>query len=131
MRIGLSSVVRDLRSAGHSVVLVAPIPGFPAANPEGRFWYPYQCHTVTTLLDPASCGQSRPESEVKAELAPFTSMLEDVASDTASRVLYLDAELCQEQTCSTNSGNSWAYMDGQHISVEMSKSLGAGPLTVG
>jgi peptidoglycan/LPS O-acetylase OafA/YrhL len=131
MRIGLSSVVRDLRSAGHSVVLVAPIPGFPAANPEGRFWYPYQCRTVTTLLDPASCGQSRSESEVKSELAPFTSMLEAVASDTASRVLYLDAELCQEQTCSTNTGNSWAYMDGQHISVEMSKSLGAGPLTVG
>jgi hypothetical protein len=111
--------------------LVAPIPGFPAANPEGRFWYPYQCRTVTTLLDPASCGESRSESEVKSELAPFTSMLEAVASDTASRVLYLDAELCQEQTCSTNSGNSWAYMDGQHISVEMSKSLGAGPLTVG
>jgi peptidoglycan/LPS O-acetylase OafA/YrhL len=131
IRDGLQSVVVKLRAAGHQVVLVAPIPGFPAANPEGNFWYPYQCQTVTTLLDPASCGQERGEADVKAELTPFTEMLSQIAAQTGATVLSFVSDLCQEGTCTTNSGNSWAYMDGQHVSVERSKALGASLATVG
>ena len=123
--------MKSLREAGHRVVLVDPIPGFPAANPEGRFWYPYQCHTLSTILEPGSCGQVRDKTEVKAELAPFAQMLKQVSAETGAEVLSLESELCADRKCATNTGNFWDYMDGQHISVEKSKALGAGWFTVG
>jgi peptidoglycan/LPS O-acetylase OafA/YrhL len=131
MRAGLMSVVNKLRTSGHTVVLVDPIPGFPSANPEGRFWYPYQCHLASTVLDPATCGQAREQSDVQAELAPFNRMLDEIAAETGAAVLSLESELCTDGKCVTNMGNQWNYMDGQHISVRKSKELGEGPLTVG
>lgn len=128
---GLGSTVQRLRAAGHSVVLVDPIPGFPAANPQGHFWYPYQCSTVTAMRSAANCGQTRSRTSIDAELAPIREGIQQIAAKTGSSVIDLEQELCADGVCVTNRADDWLYLDGQHISVNESKALSARFRTVG
>ncbi len=120
---GLRQALERLVAAGHEVVVVAPIAGFPEPNPQGDFWYPYQCRTVTAVVDPSRCGQSLSEAEARAGLEPYARIVEEAAADAGAQVLDLMPELCRDGVCATNWGNQWAYLDGQHISVGESERL--------
>jgi peptidoglycan/LPS O-acetylase OafA/YrhL len=121
---GLDGAVARLRSAGHDVTIVAPIPGFPGPEPEGRFWYPYQCPTIVALIGTSGCGVSRDVEQVTSELAPYRRMFDDVAQRNGAAVIDLTATLCPGGACATNVGNFWRYLDGEHVSVAESERLG-------
>lgn len=120
---GLSRAVQRLTTAGHRVMVILPPPGFPKTVMAYEAWRPSQCTTVEALVDIASCGAQRSESEVIDETSSLFSRVEQAVMDAGGLVWDPRAEVCQSGLCSTNMGDEWRYLDGSHLSVPMSKAL--------
>lgn len=120
---GLTRAIARLRDVGHRVIVTQPIANYPDAGDSADFWFPYQCSTVQALLNIANCGESRSAASIEAQLLPYDQLQEQVATSTGSETFNYRDALCAEATCSTNSGNSWVYQDGDHITVDTSRKL--------
>lgn len=120
---GLADALRILAAAGHSVSLVLPPPGFPQTITDANAWYPSQCSTIAALRNIEGCGESRTFEEAKNETERIFRFVTQVSEVNGARVLNPQSAVCVASRCSTNIGNNWLYIDGSHISVEMSERL--------
>jgi peptidoglycan/LPS O-acetylase OafA/YrhL len=120
---GLTRAIARLTAAGHRVILTQAIASYPDAGATADFWFPYQCSTIQALVDITNCGESRPAASIEAQLLPYDDMQDRVAKSTGAETFDYREALCSGSTCSTNSGNSWIYQDGDHITVDTSRRL--------
>ena len=128
----LSEMFTKIRDAGHRVIIVMPTPRFADPPTSEDFqtrssgWSPGTCPNVIALRNPAECGTTRLESQVKADQAATVQLLTTVAEATHATTLDLSAHFCGEGT-RTNRGNRWeaSHADGVHITVEESAKLGS------
>jgi hypothetical protein len=108
--------VDALRSAGHEVTLVGPVPQFPN-------WWPWGCTLVEALSDTTGCGESKPAAVATAELMRSTTALRSIAESSEAYFLPIEEVVCLTNTCATNDGTRWIYRDGLHISIGQSSQL--------
>ena len=120
---GLGHTVQRFTSAGHTVHVVLPPPGFPFTIYGSDAWYPSQCNTLQALSDISGCGVTRPEVEVFAETAALYAEVSAVVEAAGGFTIDYGTEVCTRGKCSTNAGNFWLYLDGSHISVGFSEQL--------
>ena len=120
---GLASAIERLRIAGHRVHVVLPPPGFPSTFDLFSAWRASECSTLQALFDVQSCGESRPETEAVDEVEDFFMEIEAVVGASGGTVWDPRSDVCLDGVCATNDGNTWLYLDGSHISVEMSERL--------
>ncbi len=118
---GLSNAVRELRRAGHTVLLVQAIPQWGEQDSWSSWaWCSY--------LDVATVGCSRTMSmsEVLERQGAVADAVAAVASETGSDLLDLSSELCPDDTCSWVTPDGLVrYRDGGHITVMQSEALEA------
>lgn len=119
----VGSMVRQLTAAGHEVIVVMPTPGFPKTVNASWFWYPSNCATYEALIDTPGCGLTRELHDVIDETAVIDGQLAAEIVASGGEPLQLRDALCRDDTCATNFGNEWLYLDGTHISVRGSESL--------
>jgi len=120
---GLRSTVARLVGAGHRVHVILPPPGFPLTVMDANAWFPSQCKTFGALMNIAGCGASRLEREVIAETYELFQLLSLEVESTGGSVQDPRLWVCDNDTCSTNTGNMWKYLDGSHLSVDFSADL--------
>jgi hypothetical protein len=120
---GLGHTVQRFTSAGHTVHVVLPPPGFPFTIYGSDAWYPSQCNTLQALSDISGCGVTRPEVEVFAETAALYAEVSAVVEAAGGFTIDYGTEVCTRGKCSTNVDNFWLYLDGSHISVGFSEQL--------
>jgi hypothetical protein len=120
---GLRYTVKLFTDAGHRVHVVLPPPGFPSTLNGNNAWYPSQCNTLQVLTDIASCGETRSEDEVIAEISTLYSEVTASVGAAGGSTIDYRAEVCSSDECSTNVNNFWRYLDGTHISVGLSEEL--------
>jgi peptidoglycan/LPS O-acetylase OafA/YrhL len=115
----LSTTVNELTSHGIRVLVVHPVPRFPAFDP------PTRCTTAEAIVDVAGCGSTRPRDEALGDLASAISAENSAVSSIGRRAATLDlsSELCPGDPCRTNSANTWIFRDWAHISVGASERL--------
>lgn len=101
--------VTALRSAGHEVTLVGPVPQFPG-------WWPWGCTLVEAVSDTTGCGEFRPLDAIETELLTASASLRKVARDGDAMYLEIFKDVCLTDRCATNDGTRWIYRDGLHIS---------------
>ena len=120
---GLGSLVQELSEVGHRVTVVLPPPGFPRTVMGPDAWFPSQCTTLRALSDTPACGQTRSMSEVREETELLFEAIIKTVNDAGGKVVDPQSAICEEDTCATNRGNEWLYIDGSHISVGLSEDL--------
>jgi len=112
----LSQTIATVQGQGHQVVLLQAIPQFPE-------WTPWTCTLIAAWTDPAGCGESLSESELRKTWALGLQMFDSVAMSRDVALLDLWPQLCSEGQCATNRGATWDYRDARHISVGKSLEL--------
>lgn len=120
---GVRDAVESLTDAGHQVTVVLPPPGFPLTIMDANAWYPSQCATISAIRDIRACGATRTELEVQEESRDIFERIEQAVTEAGGRILDPRPSICQQGVCATNLGNDWLYVDGSHISVQMSARL--------
>ena len=113
----LERTYRALKAMGDTVVQIERIPHFLT-------WRPQLCTLTKMLRDgAASCGTQ--VSLTKADEQQSGALAAEVAATKANRVpvINLRNTLCPNGTCRTNSGNTWYYEDGEHLSFSGAMSL--------
>lgn len=120
---GLSSAIKRLQSAGHRVHVVLPPPGIPSTIDMYSAWRASECSTLQAIIDVQSCGESRPEIEAVEEVEALYTRAQTAVESNGGSILDPRSEVCFDGVCATNAGNTWLYLDGSHISVEMSRKL--------
>ena len=112
----LTDVINTLKQHGDQVVSVLP-------NPRFGQWSADACPNVVAVADTDGCGATRLESVVDAELSAVDQMLVAAAQATDSTVLDFRSRFCPQGVCRTNTGNTWMFIDGYHITVGARESL--------
>jgi hypothetical protein len=128
----LSGLVTQLTTAGHSVVLVAPIPHFTGTGDPADLadpaWRIESCIRPVLSQTPESCGRSLSRDEIARQLRTAYAVKAGAAVWPRASTLDLRDDICDANACSTNDGRVWLYREGDHISVLMSERL-AGAFT--
>jgi hypothetical protein len=117
----LTRTLTTLRTFGHHVIMITMIPHFGSG--EGPYWNPADCSLVELARSTSECGVS--VSRAAADEAQQPNLAAEATAARLSGISTLDLRsiLCPQQTCATNSGESWNYRDGLHISVARSRAL--------
>jgi peptidoglycan/LPS O-acetylase OafA/YrhL len=135
----LGEIIGALHRAGHHVLIVLPTPRFfygeepgtfaPAPpdtgqrEPHAAVWRPEHCPASTAQRDPAACGATVDERDVRTSHEIPIAMLRRVAQDTGASTLDLRPRYCTDGVCATNHGNVWMFEDGIHIAAGESHAL--------
>ncbi len=114
---GFQPVLERLDRAGIPVLLIQPLPVF-------EDWSLLRCSMLTMAADPARCGTAAERNELLADRAPFaTANRRSAELFAAVETVDLFDELCPDKQCVTNEGATFAYRDGDHLTVDRSASL--------
>ena len=117
----LARTLTSLQAFGHRVIMVTTIPHFGSG--EGPYWNPSNCALLRLTHSTDECGESisRPDADASQERSLAAESAALRLSGAAS--LDLRSILCPHERCATNTGGSWTYRDGLHITVGMSRDL--------
>lgn len=123
---GLRTFVERAKAAGHSVVVVQPIPNFRLDSDEAslaRWSGVTECPMIRVLTD--SCQMSAPESleAIQRRQQSAWDAGTSVANETGARVLDLAPQLCPDGMCPVQQGNTVMYNDYLHLTVDGAKRL--------
>ncbi|MDA9863354.1 acyltransferase [bacterium] len=118
---GLKATVTELQDWGHSVLIVQPIPRVPLAASFGLPWDPRGCSMPSFLTN--NCGIQWPLEESAASQQPIWDANHSIALETGATLLDLTPDLCDQEICSTNAGDSWVYRDFNHLTPDASERL--------
>lgn len=121
-RAGALASVEAVKSAGHSTLVVGPIPHLTG---EGRpWWHPAECANVHWFQrDPEACDRSVSVPEYRSSQAVDRSVARASAQSVDGVYLDLEDELCTNGHCSAFRDGHWWYRDGLHISTYGSAQL--------
>lgn len=121
-RAGARAGTKAVESAGHSTVVVAPIPHLPG---NGRpWWHPAECANVHWFQgDPGACDQSISVAEYRLSQESDIGAARASAESVDGVYLDLQDELCTDSHCSAFRNGHWWYRDGLHISTYGSAQL--------
>ena len=116
---GMSSAVRSLQDAGHTVLLVQAIPHW-GDQKTSLNWA--SCSVLDLMT--VGCSRTMKMEDVLERQGPVADVVADVALATGATVVDVAPELCPGGTCTSISPDGFAsYRDGTHITVEQSKAL--------
>ncbi len=110
-----------LAAAGHTVVQLSAVPHF--VFDDGRPWGPEACSWSVSRDDPSRCGTSLTRSQADADQRYGLQAERTAAREAGVTYVDLRREVCPEDVCRTNDGNTWIYRDGAHLSVGASLAL--------
>lgn len=117
---GLSTAVRTLQSAGHTVLVVQAVPHW-----RGKDALPTATCSVIDMLT-AGCSHTMSMEDVLDRQGAAAGVVETTARETGAFVLDLTPEICPGGTCSwVTSDGLVRYRDNIHITVEQSERLTA------
>jgi peptidoglycan/LPS O-acetylase OafA/YrhL len=114
----LLAAVQELTEAGQQVLLVQTVPRF---DTDPFSWIPKECNVWAVAR--GACVQQMPLDRANSLQQLARSAVNQVAVQTGSSVLDVQAALCPVGVCRTQQGNVINYRDGRHITVSASKSL--------
>ncbi len=115
---GLEEIVQVLQSAGHTVVLVQPVPKF-IRQLGGQD--PTRCPLWKMVV--GNCAINISEREIVANQRNSRDAINRAASSTKAQQIDLFEWFCTHGICSTTQESKFLYRDGSHISVTASKLL--------
>ena len=116
---GLSSGVRTLQDAGHTVMLVQAVPHW-GDSMTSLMWE--TCSMLDMLT--VQCSRTMSMAEILARQGPAAEVVAAVARETGAEVLDVSSELCPDGTCSSVAPDGLVrYRDGTHITVDQSVAL--------
>lgn len=120
---GLASVLRRVSATGHQPLSILTIPHFGSGD--GPYWNPAECPLPELWKKPGRCGvtKSRGVSDTQQQLGLAAERT--AVKETRTPSVNLRDKLCRGSAgeCATNTGNSWIYRDGLHITTRMSREL--------
>ncbi|MFZ1412423.1 MAG: acyltransferase family protein [Micropruina sp.] len=117
LRGGLSSTVRFLQGAGHSVLLVQSIPRWTDEDSLK------DCSLISLLASASGCDQELPIARAMERQGAVRAVVSAVAGATGAEVLDPWATLCAESVCRSAQDGLTRYRDGTHITVKQSAAM--------
>ena len=118
----LIDTVEAVRSLGHEVAIVRPVPFFVSPAFLRGGWDPSAC--TSNSIATGNCRDEMEISEIRANQGQVWEAVDKATKISGSFSIDLTTELCPGGVCSTNPEGRWAYRDFNHITVSESKRLG-------
>jgi peptidoglycan/LPS O-acetylase OafA/YrhL len=113
----LTASLTWLRSAGHQVLIVQPLPNF-----FGRYqWDPARCTLMQLVAD--DCRGSLPVAAAHADTAALRALLARTAAANGAAVIDIVDAICPDGVCLTRRGDAFIFADAGHITFEASVGL--------
>jgi peptidoglycan/LPS O-acetylase OafA/YrhL len=117
LRAGLSATVRQLRHAGHQVIVVQTIPTYKVPTP----FDPRTCSLLSILRH--ACFRNESVASIDALQGSSRRAIQEIARETGASVLDLRSWFCSQRDCSTKKAGINLYRDPTHLTVPASRSL--------
>jgi peptidoglycan/LPS O-acetylase OafA/YrhL len=117
----LIDTVEAVKSLGHEVAIVKPVPFFVSPAFLRGGWDPSACTPVSLAM--GDCRDVMTINEVRANQGAVWEAVDNATKVPGAFSIDLSPELCPSGVCATNPDGRWAYRDFNHITVSESQRL--------
>ncbi len=118
----LVDTVKAVKSLGHEVAIVKPIPFFVSPSFLRGGWDPSACTALSIAT--GDCSYEMSVAEARGNQVEVWNAVDAAAQDSGVLLIDLTSDLCPSGLCLTTPNGRWAYQNFNHITASESRRLG-------